>query len=378
MNPLKVDILCTGLDAVRRGYESFARECFDNLRGDNRLRMRLYKGNGKAAPGERALWCIQRDSPSARLIGRVLKRSSYHVEQWSFLRSYLKVIKLEGEPDVIFTSDANLANFLFRQRQQSGSQYRILFSNGGPVQPPFPEYDHIQQVAEPYLHEAIDAGEPRARHSLVPYGIHISRNLRDGDFPDQASARAKLGLPASGRILLSVGYISNGHKRMDYLAREVAAIPKADRPFLLMLGQQDEASHPIFALCDEILGKGRWAAASCSHDQVGTYYSAADYFVLASLKEGFGRVFLEASSYGLQCIAHDHPVMRFVLGSEGLFSDMRESGTLCSVIQSYQKGIDGLKCRQRRVDDVANRFSWDALRESYVEMFQKASTSIIR
>jgi glycosyltransferase involved in cell wall biosynthesis len=132
-------------------------------------------------------------------------------------------------------------------------------------------------------------------------------------------------------------------------------------------------------LCDEILGKGRWAAASCSHDKVGSYYAAADYFVLASLKEGFGRVFLEASSYGLQCIAHDDPVMRYVLGSEGLFSDMRQSGTLCQLIRDYQNsGADDLPRRRNRVKVVENRFSWEALREQYIKMFKSAAGTVDR
>lgn len=366
---LRVDLLCTGLDRIRRGYESFARECFDAYRDDPQLDFRLFKGSGAPGLREMALFCFTRESVMARFLALGLRRSPYHVEQWTFCRSYLRHCRNAGLPDVVFTSDANLANFLSRRRRRTGAGYRILFSNGGPVSPPFPEYDHVQQVAEPYLKEALEAGEPAGKHSLVPYGIRIPEALLRQDFPDRSQARTRLGLPVGGRIVLSVGNVSAIHKRMDHVVREVAAMPAGRRPYLVLLGHQDASTEEIRRLCEEKLGLSGFRIASCPHSEVGDYYAAADVFVLASLKEGFGRVFLEALMYGLPCVAHEHPVMRYVLGGAGCFVDMTMRGALAGLLTDQLSAPEERGKRCERNAYVAERFSWPSLRSLYRTMF---------
>lgn len=370
MHKLRLDILCTGLDHIRRGYESFARECFDALKDDERLDTRLFKGSGDTANRERALNCLARDSFFSTTIAKLTGRSGYHIEQATFLLSYLLGPLRNDPPDVIFTSDANLANYLSRKRKKLGGDFRILYSNGGPISPPFPEYDHIQQVAAPYLEEAFVVGEPPSKHSLVPYGIHISEHLLAAKFENFIAARRKLGLPENRKIVISVGYVSATHKRMDHIVREVANISRPLRPFLLLLGQQDASTEEIRLLCAELLGDEGWRIDSCPYEQVSQFYAAADVFVLASLKEGFGRVFLEASAHGLPCIADYNPVMRYVLGDAGHFVDMRSSGELSQCIELLLSLVDlnSVENKRLRVDQVARRFSWDSLRESYIKM----------
>ena len=125
--------------------------------------------------------------------------------------------------------------------------------------------------------------------------------------------RERLALPADRPVVLSVGWISRAHKRMDYVVEEVARLP-APRPFLMLLGAMDRSSDEIIRLAHERLGPDGFAARSVPYHEVAHYYAAADCFVLASLSEGFGRVFLEALAHGLPVIAHEHPVMRYVLG----------------------------------------------------------------
>lgn len=371
--PLRVDLLCTGLDRIRRGYESFARECFDALRQKSIVEMRLYKGSGGRDHNERALLCLSRKSIAAKLLARLTGRSAYHVEQLTFLVSYLRGPLRVDPPQIVFTSDANLANFLSRWRRRTGAKYRILYSNGGPIRPPFPEYDHIQQVALPYYLQSIQAGEPEPKHSLVPYGILVSDDLNAGHFPDASSCRAKLKLPSNRKILMSVGYVSAGHKRMDYVVKEVAQVPTESRPFLLLVGQQDESTAEIAALADALLGSGNYRITSAPYVEMKDYYGAADTFVLASLKEGFGRVLLEASSFGLPCLVDDNPVMRYVLGAEGFYADLSKDGNLTALYSSVVSNSLSLLLRRRRVEMVQKRFGWGSLTSEYIEMFKKAA-----
>ena len=118
------------------------------------------------------------------------------------------------------------------------------------------------------------------------------------------------------------------------------------------------------------------AAAGERRDQAGRHRDrdhelehAADLFVLASLQEGFGRVFLEALIYGLPVIAHDHPVMRFVLGSEGTFGDLSTPGVLAALIREKWDGEDSAADAIRRREMIRARFSWAVLAPQYRQMF---------
>jgi glycosyltransferase involved in cell wall biosynthesis len=368
--PVKVWLVCTGVGILDRGIETFARECFDGLRERPELDLTLFKGAGKEAPGERVLWNLPRTGRAANLLGKAVRRNGYVVEQLSSFLPLVRAIRAE-RPEVIFSSESNLRFQLYRWRRWIGVPFKLLFSNGGPVRPPFIRTDFVQQVAPPYLEEALAAGEPKDKHFLVPYGIKVPSGNPDAEPGTKQSARMRLRLPVHRSLVLSVGWISAVHKRMDYLVREVAALP-APRPFLVMLGHMDEASPPILALANQLLGKDGYAARSVPYAEVPDYYRAADVFTLGSLKEGFGRVYLEALIGGLPCAVHDHdhPVMRFVLGGEGEFGDFSQPGALSRLLMSLLAAPTDSTAAARRRQAVRTRFGWDALAPAYLEMFR--------
>ena len=180
--------------------------------------------------------------------------------------------------------------------------------------------------------------------------------------------RERLGLPAHQPVVLSVGWISRTHKRMDYVVEEVAGLP-APRPFLMLLGALDRSSDEILRLAHERLGPGGCAARSVPYHEVAPYYAAADCFVLASLSEGFGRVFLEALAHGLPVIAHRHPVMQYVLGEDGILADLSVEGALACHLPQVLAGPADARAMRRRWDSVRRRFSWDTLSPRYRRMF---------
>ncbi|WP_313885055.1 glycosyltransferase family 4 protein [Scytonema hofmannii] len=373
----KIFIVCSGLGHVKRGYESFTQECFDALSQEPTLDITLFKGGGDSSEKEIVLWNLRRDDKFAIFLGDITeilfrRGEGYFIEQITFFLSLVPHIQTK-KPDVIFFSDENLGNLLWYWRRLSKQNYKLLFSNGGPILPPFPRWDHVQQLAPIHLQNALEAGQPSEKQTLVPYGIQMSSQLQILTPNEREALRHKLKLPEKRPLIVSVGVISKNHKRMDYVIREIASLPEP-RPYLLLLGQQNSDSPEIINLGNQLLGAENFQVRTVPQKEMANYYKIADAFVLASLGEGFGRVFLEAMSHGLPCLAHEHKVIRFVLGNNEYLDNFEIPGNLASLIpQALQESQDVSK-RQRRHESAYNRFSWDKLGLDYVNLIHNVNT----
>src|SRR4051812_29391272 len=106
-------LCCTGVGISNRGIESFFREAFDGLNATSGLSVRLLKGAGKQERQEFTVPCVPRTSRLASILGRVICRPPYIVEQLSSFPYVARQIR-SFRPDVVFYSDANLGFQLFR------------------------------------------------------------------------------------------------------------------------------------------------------------------------------------------------------------------------------------------------------------------------
>jgi 1,2-diacylglycerol 3-alpha-glucosyltransferase len=364
---IRVLFSCTGVGIFNRGIESFFREAFDGLKDKPGLEAWLIKGAGERKDREIPAWCLPRTGRLAPWIGRRFNRSGYAVEQWSSFFPIVRQIR-RLRPHIIFYSEANLGFQLFFRRKWIGVPYRLLYSNGGPSNPPFDRTDCVHQVTPFYYGEALKAGEAASKHFMVPYGIRVPLPP-DCDPATKRALRDKLGQPSDRPVILSVGGIGCQQKRMHHLVEELARLPEP-RPFLQMLGAMDESSRDVMKLAERLLGRDNYSARSVPYELVADYYRAADVFVLASLREGFGRVYLEAMVYGLPVIAHRHPVMEYVLGNHGVFGDLSQPGELAALLAQQLRRLPDHAVSLARWESVRSRFSWPALTTSYCQMFQ--------
>ena len=372
MRPIKLFVVCPGLGNINRGYETFARECFDALSTDDRLETYLFKGAGPAVGLERPIWNLDRQSRLAGLLGLPIRRSGYYVEQMTFGLSLLPhIVRLK--PDVIFFSDLNLRSFLWYWRRMTRQPYRLLLSNGGPVGPPFPRCEHVHQVVPGAIEEAVQAGHPADRQSFVPYGFLIERTFQPMITQE---LRSRLGIDLDRPVLLSVGAINASHKRMDYVIRELASLPEP-RPYLLLLGQVENETAEIVGLANDRLGPKGFRCLSVPQTEMPLYYRMADAFVLASLSEGFGRAYVEALANGLACFAHDYPAARFILGDYGQFANFRNPGALAAMIVGMGSRNASYWEKEARHQSAFTRFSWTCLKDRYVAMIQSCAEKTV-
>lgn len=364
--------MCSGLEHARRGFESFARECFEALRGAEGLKIELVKGSGSRAPDEHVAPTLRRDGVIARSLAGPKGARPFRIEALAFAFG-LQPLLLAHRPDVVYLSEWDTARALVRLRRMTRLSYRIVFSNGAPVETGFDGFDLVQELTPAALDWVLERGAERERHTVLPYGFAIPSQLRFVSREARLSLRRRFGLPTDRPVVVSLSALNSSHKRLDYLINEVAALPET-RPFLAMAGEPDRETPPIQSLAAERLGRNGYAFMTLPRDQVNDLLDASDVFVLASLYEAQGRVLVEAMSRGLPCVAHESSVVRFALGKWGRSGDLAVSGTLTRLL-SEELSLDPEERRNRGQaghEHVYERFSWDRLTHRYVEFLGSA------
>jgi glycosyltransferase involved in cell wall biosynthesis len=367
-----VFLVCSGLGNVLRGYESFTQQCFDALNENESFSLTLFKGANRGGTGN-AIWNLPRASKANHFLARFLRRSPYYVEQLTFVISLIPYV-ITQRPKVIMFSDGSIGDLLWHYRKHSTQKFSLLFSNGGPLPPPFPRWDHVHQVSPEHYERALLEGVPAEKQSLIPYGLNCSENFYCPDAIEISELRKSLGLPPSTKIVVSVGTLNSSHKRMDYVIRELAALPPP-RPFLLMLGEPDHETPAIRRLADELLGPSGSALRTVPADEVGKNLRASDLFVLASLGEGFGRVLLEAMSEGLPCLVNEYRTSRFILEDFGRYGDFTRDGALTALLRTTLPTASNRSDRIPRHAHLYRRFAWPRLRSAYLAMIAKAASA---
>jgi glycosyltransferase involved in cell wall biosynthesis len=362
MKPV-VFLACTGLGRVNRGYESFARECYDALKDSDEFQLYLLKGGGQRRAHEIVLPNFHRNSKMASWLGKLLKEESYLIEQFTFCISLLPLI-FRKRPAVIYYSDFILGTYLWHLRRILKFRYKLLFSNGAPNGPPFKTEDHVQQLLPIYVCEATAGGTSLDKQTLLPYAININLPNNIDKIGRISILRKQLHLPLHKKIIISVGVINSYHKRMDYVVNEFANLDQ-NNYFLLMLGQINVQSGNVLKLAEENLCKENYLIRQVTSDEVSDYMAASDYFILASLNEGLPRVLPEALSNGLLPIVHDYTVTRQTLKQYGIYKDLTRPGALAEAIEEADH-------KELKKKDIINysweNYSWEILIDQYKKM----------
>ena len=170
----RVLIMCSGLGHVSRGYESFSQELYQELLKTNTYEVYLLKGKGSSKGNEKSIISIKRNGKLANLLSKLVKKSTYDLEQYSFfLFSIPSLLKIK--PGIIIYSDFILGVMLWYLRKWLNLDYKLLFSNGAPNGPPFIRCDHVQQLLPCHYETGLEGGTPPDKQSVIPYGINMSK-----------------------------------------------------------------------------------------------------------------------------------------------------------------------------------------------------------
>ncbi len=195
--------------------------------------------------------------------------------------------------------------------------------------------------------------------------VRVLRNGVDLDIfkpIDRSIARRKLGLREP--VLLSVGHLipRKGH---DLVIQALLEIPKAS---LLIVGEGPiEAS--LKRLTDSLgLAQRVRFLGPVAHERMHEVYSAADVLVLASDREGWPNVLLEAMASGTPVAATNVWGAPEVVASRaaGVLISDRNPGAIARAVQNLlATPPDRTETRA-----YAERFSWDETTRGQLELFR--------
>jgi phosphatidyl-myo-inositol dimannoside synthase len=206
--------------------------------------------------------------------------------------------------DIVIIGHANLASLALLMT----SPFKCLIVHGIEVWKKLPglrslgisRIDRIMSVS------AFTQREMMRQNALTADRFRIFPNTLDPQTasPQPKVDRSTLGLPP-GHMLLSVTRLASSerYKNIRYVIESLPSVlAKMPDTFYVIIG--DGAERKVFqelahrmGLADKIFLPG-----SVSNELLPAYYGSCDVFVLPSVKEGFGIVFLEAMSHGKPCI----------------------------------------------------------------------------
>ncbi len=364
---MKIALLCSGLGHIQRGHEVFARDLFTMLAPQ--LDITLFKGGGEPAPNELVVPNVPRNSPhlqhihvavSPKWTSSVREQEQVRIEGETFAHAALGPL-LEGGYDVVHCLEQEVCNVVFDNRHLFARVPKIVFSNGGAIPAPgLPRCDFVQEHTAYNLQRSA-----RGKAFMIPHGVDMQR-FRPGI---DTSFRARHGIPADARLVLSVGSICYWHKRMDHVIREVAALPGT---WLAIVGQETADTPAIQALGRELMGE-RIVFTKMAHADLPQAYAAADVFVLGSLFETFGIVYIEAMAMGLPVVCTQHDNQRQLV-QHGVFIDMKQPGALTAALRDTPPAVLAEMGRRGR-EVVARHYDLQVLRQRYLDEYARIAAA---
>lgn len=366
---MKIALLCSGLGHVNRGHEVFARDLFEMMAGT--IDITLFKGGGESAQNEVVVENIPRNSPELSSIHitaspkwqkAMQEQERIRIETETFAHAALKPL-LQGRYDVIHCLEQEVCNRLYSLRHLFPKTPKFLFSNGGAIPAKkLPACDFVQEHTEYNLKSS-----DRKKAFVIPHGVDTRRFHP----AIKSNFRAQHGIPEDAFVIISVGTVCYSHKRMDYVIKEVSQLPDA---YLIIVGQECADTPEIIALGNQLM-PNRIIFTKMPHDQLPLAYAAADVFVLGSLFETFGIVYIEAMAMGLPVFCTNHPNQRSIV-RDGVFLDMSQPGTLSRALKNRdQAQMAKLKANGPVV--VSQHYSLTQLQKFYIEHYSTISKTVV-
>jgi glycosyltransferase involved in cell wall biosynthesis len=242
-----------------------------------------------------------------------------------------------------------------------GTDLNVIADLSGPgrqIRRAFAQMDMLIAVSAALAERACALGMPRER-------VAVLRNGVDTDlFRPVDGARWRALVPNGGPLILSVGNLIplKGH---DLIIRALAEL---DGAHLLIAGQGDELRNLQNLARGLGLAERVHFLGSIAHGELASVYSAADLLVLASEREGWPNVLLEAMACGTPAVAtRVGGIPEIITAPEAgvLIEDRSPKGIAAGVQWLLQHRPSREKVRAH-----AQKFGWDDTIQKQVALYR--------
>lgn len=221
---------------------------------------------------------------------------------------------------------------------------------------------------------SVSAGLKQAMVQLgaAPGAVTVLRNGVDLDAfqpdPDRDGCRRALGL--TGPTLLSVGHLieRKGHHHI------IAALAHLPGWQLMIVGEGPERSRLQALIEQHGLADRVHLCGAQPHSSLPRFYTAADMLVLASSREGWANVLLEAMACGTPVVASNIPGNPEVVQGRaaGLIVERNTPEGFAAGVLALQVASP-LRTETRA---YAERFSWDATSAGQLSLFRRVLSRV--
>ena len=230
--------------------------------------------------------------------------------------------------------------------------------------------NRVIAVSHSLKEEILRLGISENKLAVIPNGIDIDKFYT----VPKEQARSKLSLPLNKKIILSVGQLTL-NKGFDLLIKGLKIL--SDESFaknlqLVIVGEgatRKELENLIFSLQ---LNEHVWLVGVVPHKELYLWYSAADLFCLASKKEGWPNVLLEAMACGTPVVGTPAGGIPEIISTNGVGlltgRSERDIARTISVALKKQWNRDGIV-------QYARQHTWDKVALSVYEVFRSVLDS---
>lgn len=358
-------IACSGLGWVRRGNETWAQGTAEALHR-RAVNVTLFGGGPLACScGYRRIPTLRRDHAAWR--GLVDWGRRYALEQ-SLFAALLSWRLGRGRHDIVHTGDPQVAWGLDRRRQRHDAT--VVYKDGLLLGPGWcAHFDWVQVLAPHYLDAGSGAGLDTSNWRVIPHFIDPERFQSPKSKIQLRQELLGAALPSNAKLVLAAGALAaRSNKRLDWIVREVAAVPDVH---LLVVGQAEPEDVRAFeSLARPLLRARLHLRTNLPPEQMPGYFLAADVFAHAALKEPFGIVLIEALAAGLPVLGHSFPVTRWIIGDGGASLNMEAAGELSAFVRNLLATPRQLQALHNAARERARReFSPDAILPRYEAMY---------
>jgi hypothetical protein len=360
---VKIAIFSSGWDIRKdRGYENSSHNLFLNLQQEPDLEAHFFQGQGKNEKNIKTVPSFAHN----RLVwwlGNKIFNDTYVFEYIIFALSFIIYNWFNHQKfDAYYTQEPRVAKTFYQLKKFLIGKPKIVFGMGVKMTPE--HYvnicDRAQIVNIEHFNRAIKEYPESNKFRLIPNPPAESKIYNK---EKTISELRNIYEIKTEKVIVAVGAINKGIKRMDYVVNEIGKLD--DSWTLILLGKLQETS---------ILNQGiKLMGSRIKHfflppEKVSEIIYMSDMTVLASVVEGFPNVLLEAIQNSRVPILHNRPLNIWGLGGD-TFSivDMLEDGALTK----YLKSIDLEDFRKKGneyFDFYKNTYTWNKMRAAYREL----------